>query len=128
MPRTKPTVTCGVGRTKQYFRDECDVNNIMRHALETGQIHVKPRGTFRDVTGLQMSFHEAQNFIVNASAKFWQLSPEIRMRFNNDVGALLAFVEDPANAEESVKLGLLPAQQTPSEPVPPPAEKETPAA
>lgn len=123
--RKRPVVDCSKfpSRTKQYFKAECDINAIVRRAAESGQLPVRRGAMFQDVVGLQMDYQEAMNFVMDAGAKFWALPPDLRMRFKNDVGALLKFVDDPANQAECVKLGLLPAQETPSQSVPPEQSK-----
>lgn len=105
------------GRTKQSFKDECDINNIMRRFELTGEIsHLGARtpifGDFPD-----MDFAQAMAVVTMARERFSELPAAVRDRFANDPGRLLAFLEDPSNREEAVKLGLVqaPAVVPPSE-------------
>lgn len=105
-PRLTVTFT-GNGRTKQSFKDECDINNLMAKYLKTGHMeHVNqqlPR--FECVSGVD--FQEAQNLIANAASMFEDIPSKIRNRFDNDPGKLLDWVHDPKNAQEAHSLGFL---------------------
>lgn len=99
------------GRTKQYFRDECDVNRIMARYLETGILDGRDPASARfvDCTALQaLDYQGAMNFIIDAQAVFSSLPSSIRSRFRNDPAELLAFVDNPANRDEAISLGLVP--------------------
>lgn len=97
----------GPSMTQQSFRNECNINNIMRKALNSGMLPRKRGGYFGDVSGLQMDYHEASNFILEANAQFLALPADLRARFDNDPAKVITFVNDPANAAEAVSLGLL---------------------
>lgn len=103
------------GRTKQSFKDECDINVIMGRYLRTGMIdhlaQTAPR--YADVEALD--FQGAMDIVVAARDRFAQLPSELRDRFSNDPGRLLAFIQNPANIEEARKLGLL-APEAPPQP------------
>lgn len=98
--------------TQQQFRDEADINYIVRMYDTTGVYpSINPVDNsrvpmFGDFTGVPESAQEAYNFILDAKANFDHLPLEIRKRFNYDAGEFLAFVEDPRNADELVRLGL----------------------
>lgn len=94
-------------RTKQEFRDECDVNNIMKKYLKTGQlpelIKSNPKyGDFSDVP----SFQEAQDRVNFANAQFAALPARVRARFENDPAQFLAFASDERNAQELIDMKL----------------------
>lgn len=97
----------GETRTKQSFREECDINRIMARYLRSGVlppgVGVGRYGDFSAVT----DFHEAQQIIKEAEAQFASMPAKVRDRFKNDPGVFLAFVGDPANAKEARELGLL---------------------
>ena len=108
--------------TQQHFKDECDINNIMRRYRETGlfpdPLSAKP--LFGDFSSC-FDFMEAQNTVARANEAFAALPSEIRKRFANDPAQLLAFMEDERNMDEAVKLGLVEkpptAVETPAQPV-----------
>jgi phage internal scaffolding protein len=114
---TRPT------RTKQSFRDECDINHILRQFNVTGQLpvgSVQPQyGDFSGITDYQ----SALNAVMAAQDSFLQLPAKVRAKFDNDPALFVEFASDEANRDEMKALGLLheetaPAVVTsPSEPV-----------
>lgn len=111
-----------VARTKQDFRDECDINNIIKAFTLTGQIsHISAKaatGVFADLPD-DLDFQTAMNVVARASEAFDALPAKIRDRFHNNPAEFLAFVEDPANADELVQLGI--RDKPPRAPAPEPA-------
>ena len=110
-------------RTKQSFRDECDINNILRKFNVTGQLpigSVQPQyGDFSGVTDYQ----SALNAVMAAQDSFLALPAKVRAKFDNDPALFVEFASDEANKDEMKALGLL-SQETaqavvssPSEPV-----------
>lgn len=95
------------GRTKQEFKDECDVNRIVRqYASGAVSMPVDNPGAFGDVSDVG-DFLSAQLLIKNAERAFASLKSEIRDRFANDPARYLAFMGDVKNFDEAVKLGLV---------------------
>lgn len=97
-----------VSLTKQSFRDECDVNNIMARFEATGNISHLAMGTprygdFSDCLDYQTSLNRLQE----AQESFMALPAPLRARFQNDPGRLLDFLNDPQNRSEAVSLGLI---------------------
>jgi len=92
--------------TKQCFKKECDINNILAKHDKTGLIsHVnKHDGNYGDATAVD--FHEAMNTITIAEQMFAELPSSTRKRFENDIPAFLDFVQNPDNAQEMVDMGL----------------------
>lgn len=96
--------------TQQHFKDDADINTIMRRYEKTGLLvdpTVNPTrkpffGDYADST----SFHEAQTLIARNLELFDELPAEIRRRFSDSPEKLIEFVEDPNNFEEGVSLGL----------------------
>lgn len=114
----------GPSLTKQAFKDECDINSIMRRYLSTGVVpgNVKV-GRYGDFTGAN-DFLEAQMVLRNANEQFMTLPSAVRARFNNSPFEMLEFVGDRANIDEARKLGLLKAEEPKAPPaVPPDATK-----
>ncbi|AXH71831.1 MAG: internal scaffolding protein [Microviridae sp.] len=109
------------GRTKQSFKDECDINTIMRRYSVTGQLdHVNQRqAMYGEVP--DYDFAQAMQTVQHARDQFAALPSDLRDRFGNDPARLLAFLQDPANRQEAVTLGLVNAPPPPPEPIP--AEK-----
>lgn len=92
--------------TKQSFKDEADINFIVRQFGLTGQLPDNVRiPEYRDYDTV-MDYHSAMNAVRDANVSFMQLPGELRARFHNDPQAFLAFCSDPSNGPEAVKLGL----------------------
>lgn len=92
--------------TKQSFKDECDINTIVRQFGLTGQLPDNIRvPEYRDYD-VVLDYHTAMNAVRDAQEGFMMLPGELRARFHNDPQNLLAFCADPANYDEAVKLGI----------------------
>lgn len=144
-PRLRvPFATSGESRTKQSFKDECDINVIMRRYQQTGVLdHLAAGGPrYLDVTGLE--YQSAMELVAAARTQFEELPSAVRAHFDNDPAAFLEYMEDPDPAELA-ELGLLtpeavqrrkaeaegggatpPAPQAPKAPSEPQAQPETP--
>lgn len=97
-------------RTKQSFKDECDINKIMQRVLKTGIDPFADRvasGKYVDLTQMP-DFRTAMDTIVSAKNFFDSLPSQVRARFDHDPALLADFLANPANADEARKLGLLP--------------------
>lgn len=103
---------------QQQFKDDCDIHTIVDRFTRTGRLPVMEQrplyGDFSDVA----DFQEAQNLIARTTEYFDLLPSDLRARFNNNPSEFLAFVNDPQNTEEAIKLGILAkAENQPVEPV-----------
>ncbi|AXH72089.1 MAG: internal scaffolding protein [Microviridae sp.] len=112
------------GRTKQSFKDECDINIIMKRFAVTGELsHLsQAQPLWGDLP--EIDFHGAMAVVVDARERFQTLPAELRDRFLNDPARLLAFVQDPANKEEGIKLGLFRKPEPAPSPTPQSAPPE----
>lgn len=92
--------------TDQSFKDECDINNIIARFHSSGilpQSVDKPMyGDFTDVP----TYQESCDLVMKIDSLFSSLPAVVRSRFSNDPCQLLYFLEDPANRDEAVSLGL----------------------
>lgn len=94
--------------TEQHHREDCDVNVILRNYMKTGVLPTSQKTPlFGDFSGTPQDYGDAVKLIEDANARFASLPSAIRERFGNDPLQLLRFLDNPANAEEAVKLGLL---------------------
>ena len=87
------------GRTKQSFKDETDINKILRKAQKAGTLsHLQRHGAvyadFSDVPDLLT----AHNRIKQGQEMFSELPSEVKKEFGNDMFAFFEYVNDPANA------------------------------
>lgn len=99
---TEPT------KTQQQFTDQCDVNKIVAKYKTTGQFQhlTNKQGVYADFTKVT-DYHGMMNTVLNAQNAFGSLPSHLRARFENDPGKLLAFLQDPNNRDEAIKLGLI---------------------
>jgi len=97
----------GPGRTKQSFKDECDINRIMARYAATGTLDylTKKEAQFLDVSDLD--FQNAMQIVTESREAFMLLPSALRDRFSNDPAKLLGFLSDPSNLDEAIKLGLV---------------------
>jgi len=93
---------------QQHFKDECDVNNILRKYESTGLVTHVANGTpsYGDFSSV-LEFQQAQNILIEAQDAFDALPASLRKRFDNDPAVMLEFIENPDNREEAEKLGLV---------------------
>jgi len=106
------------GRTKQSHKDECDINKILIKYQKTGLLEFvnKNQPQYGDFSGFD--FMNAMNTVAKASEMFDQLPAAVRKRFNNEPGEFMTFVDDPANTDEAIRLGLATKREpAPLEPV-----------
>ena len=98
-----------VSLTKQSFKDECDINVIVRRFGLTGEIpgdfQTPVSGDFRGLP----DFRGALDMVRAAEAAFLELPAELRKRFGHDPQQLMEFLEDGRNKDEAIKLGLISA-------------------
>ena len=94
-------------RTKQSFKDECDINNILKKYQKTGQlpdmIRSNPQyGDFSDVVDYQTGL----DIVNKAHMQFMALSADVRERFANSPEKFLQFCGDSKNLPEMIKMGI----------------------
>lgn len=110
-------VFVGESKTKQSFKDETDVHQILAKFSRTGVLQQSQRvAEFLDVPD-DLDFEGAMHYVIGARDAFAELPAEVRRRFENDPGQLLAFLNDGANLDEARELGLVPYPEPPQEPV-----------
>lgn len=117
--RVYADLSCYVGSmTKQEFAADCDINNIVKNFMKTGQLPLSQRmpnyGDFTSALDFQSSLH----VVIRAQEQFASLPADVRKRFANDPAEFLAFINDPENSQEAIKLGL--AIEAVPEPTPEP--------
>lgn len=98
----------GESLTQQHFKDETEINHIVRKYLKGHPLPVTTKtAMFGDFPS--MDFHEMKNAIADIDSQFAALPAKLRGRFKNDPYQLIRWMENPDNAKEAVKLGLIPA-------------------
>lgn len=106
-PTRRPVLDTGKeSNVQQSFKNETDINVIMKKYKSTGQLpQMVRRGNFMDCTHLE-GYQESLNIVKEAHNLFMALPSNIRKRFGNDPQEYIDFASNPDNAEELVKLGL----------------------
>lgn len=114
-------------RVQQHFKEEVDVNTIVRRFGATGQLpNFMPRGMYGDFTGVE-DYDSAVALIDRADRAFLALPANVRERFHNDPGELMraASISDedefgkilfPVTASGDA---VVPPKAVPAPPVPP---------
>lgn len=112
--------------TQQSAKDECDINLIVERAKRGADIsHLTTRTPmYGDFTELPTDLRDCLNQVRKADEAFMSLDAVVRKRFENDPVKLMDFLNDPANRDEAISLGLVAAP--PDVPVPDVPVKETP--
>lgn len=98
----------GKSLTKQSFKDECDINKILKKWERTGQLEHARLQTQKFIDcSAAVDYQTALNIVQEAQESFDSLPSSIRNRFNNDPAYFESFVSDRANDEELIALGLI---------------------
>jgi len=102
--------------TQQSFKDQVDVNNIVKKYQTTGEwLHLtKKQGIYADVSEIT-DYQESLYKIARAQDAFMSLPGDLRQQFGNDPAQLLAFLQDPANREKAQQMGLIQKQDDPGD-------------
>lgn len=110
--------------TKQSFKDECDLNLIMkRFKNQNGEEFLNRyrgylQGDYGDFSDV-VDYRTALDRVKRANEAFDGLPAEVRRKFENDPGVFIEFATNPANHDEMVSLGLAtkraPVQDAPSQ-------------
>lgn len=113
------------GRTKQSFKDDADINVLVKRWLGGVPIpQPDTPGLYGDFSTIG-TFQEAQNMMGDAVDHFMMLPAAVRAEFGNDPGQMMNFMSDPANAERAKEMGLVPPDLIESaEPAAPPVPGE----
>lgn len=111
----------GDTRTKQSMKAECDINNIMKRYVKTGNIsHFSKHAGYYDFCP-EIDYRGALELLNQAQEMFEDLPAPTRKRFDNDPGKFLGWIQDPKNLDEARELGLA----NPKKPTPPVSKDET---
>lgn len=102
--------------TKQQFKEDADINNILRKYETQGLLPELMAGEpqYGDFTEVP-EYLEALNIVNTAQQQFAALPSEVRDRFGNDPARFLEFTSNPENSEELVKMGLATLPEPPRE-------------
>jgi len=94
-------------KTDPSWKQDCDVNHIMKRFKKTGQIsHLATRqGVYTDVSEIP-DLLGAVTQVQKANEAFSLLPAHVRKRFNNNPVEMVNFLQDSTNDQEAIQLGL----------------------
>lgn len=93
------TFNDGVSLVQQHFKDEVDINTIVRRFGMTGEMPFgAAAGVYGDFTEVT-DFASAKERIMRAEAGFMKLPADVRERFGNDPGAMVQFAQERGEDE-----------------------------
>lgn len=100
-------------RAQQQFKEECDINTIVRNFGLTGQLpqnlQMPLDAAFVDV----LDYQTALNQIMETEKAFMQIPAEIRETFQNNPQKFVDFVSDEANVKQCREWGLAMPEDVP---------------
>lgn len=112
------TIVEGPSLTQQQFKDECDINTILRNFGVTGHLPiVATQPMVGDFTGI-VDFQSALQTVQDAEDNFMALPSAVREKFLHDPAKFVDFCLDPANIEAVRDLGLAPRPAPVQQPTP----------
>lgn len=111
-------------KTRQEFKDECDLNLTMKRFARTPEGAAALQNAtgfaqglrFEDVSAVP-DFRTARDCVIAAESKFMALPAIIRKRFDNDAAAFLDFASNPDNLDEMRSMGLAKPLEVPLPPL-----------
>lgn len=106
------TEIIGKSLTQQEYKEECDVNNVIRRYQLTGDVNLfnRTEGQYIDVSDVK-DFQESMNIVRQAQQTFEALPAKVRAELANNPENLLKLVEQVEQGDEiaskiAIKLGL----------------------
>lgn len=126
-PRVPVVSPTGEGRAQQQFKQDCDLNTIMRKFQKTGALEHQSRYSEEYGIVTSTTLHEALNTVTAAQSMFSELPSSLRKKFKNDPSKFLDFVQDDNNYSEAIELGLLKSDNRPPPAATTPVEATTPS-
>lgn len=98
-------------KTDQSFRDESNINNIMKKYDKTQVLYDPRQQSFRQPQFGDFSeipnFQEVRNLMIEADEAFLTLPSRVREKFGNDVEKMIAWLKDENNRDEAIEIGLI---------------------
>lgn len=116
------TVNKGKSMTKQSFKDEVNINKIIKKYNKTQILQMAENfeGQYGEFDS--KDFADAMNVVAKANTLFEQVPSEIRAKFRNDPGAFIDYATDEKNRDQLVSWGL--AVHIPTKSAEPPRKVE----
>lgn len=94
----------------QASKDDCDINNIVKKYLRTGELPGARQAAYLDLCALP-NYQEALNTVIAAEEAFMMLPADVRREFDNDPSKVVSFLDDDRNYQKAVSMGLVTPRQ-----------------
>lgn len=105
---TRVKIGGGESKTKQSFRDKCDINKIIAKYQKTGMLRNLNNGQpFYGDVSMFKDYKQSLDKVNDATELFMKMSPTIRERFKNDPAEMIKFLENKNNLKEAQELGMV---------------------
>lgn len=97
------------GLTQQHFKDECDVNLILKKYMQTGVLDHQSAAEpwYGDVSDIPSDLASSYEQLARAEAAFMSLPSDIRKALDNDPSKLESWIQDENNRPLAEKFGLI---------------------
>lgn len=96
-------------RTKQEFREDCDVNVIIRRFTKTGVLPNTAQATPRYIDAATLpDLQGAMHIMIEAEKSFMSLPAQVRKEFDNSPMQFVEFATKPENLDKLREWGLAP--------------------
>jgi phage internal scaffolding protein len=109
---------------QRQFQDATDVNQIVYKHQKLGlgpQFGDVGEPVYADISEVP-DLLAAHQIVEAAQEAFMRLPAQVRKKIDNDPARLVEYLEDPANMDEAVKLGLIMARAEKVSETPPPSQ------
>lgn len=114
--------------TKQEYKDECNIYNILNQYQQTGIIsHINENKPLYTDLPDSMDYQQSLEILTQAGEAFDALPSKVREHFSNDPGRFLAAFSDPSQLNYLHELGLVTktGEIPPTSPSPEPSTPES---
>lgn len=106
------TPVIGESLTKQAFKEESDINNVVNRFVQTGDLPTLNDAEPNYGYAPSYDFREAMEVVQNMQENFEEIPAEIRAKFGHNPAKFLEFVENPENTSKLAAMGLLSKEAT----------------
>lgn len=99
--------------TDRSFREECDINTIVRRAVTQGLPQPEKEAVYADLANMPKDLQESYEYMQRAEEQFMSLPSELRRDFGNDPIALISAIHSGTHRELFIQHGLITQKSTP---------------
>lgn len=93
-------------RTEQHYKDDCDINVIIKRFGAGAKATPQDPGFY--TIDRETDYQQSLNFIDEGKRAFLTVPAELRARFDNNPSRFIEYMRDEKNHEEARRFGILP--------------------